>query len=246
MTAKQVLNRITLIAGETITAGRIVALDGTHTVNKGVGVAERAAETGEAIPVITQGICHVTSGGVISAGNFVTADSAGKAVAIAPLSVAAGSNVEVVGIAIDAAGGADVTIRIYVMPHSAQGVLDTDTSLYSIVATENLTANHIADAAGAHTANAAMGVVVASVLSGEAASLKRFGTASVVSGAAFAIGDWLTADSAGKAIKFDPTNINLGVVVGIIGVALQQATDADQTKTILVSPCVSVGTKATG
>ena len=247
---QQVLNRITLVAGEAITAGRIVALDGTHTINKGVGVAERAADTGEAIPVIVQGICHVTSGAAVLAGALVTADADGKAVTAVPNTTAAGTNVDIVGVAIDAATDANQTIRIWVTGVAVPGTYDAAEhaaeKVISIVSTENLTANCIVDAEGKHTANKGVGVAQASVTSGAAASVKIIGTCNVVSGAAFAIGDYLTADSNGKAVKYDPANVNIGTVIGIVGIALAAATAADQTKSILLCPCVAVGTKAVG
>ena len=245
MTARQILARITLVATEVITANRIVAYNGAHTANKGCGVAERDAALGEAIPVAVQGVTHVETGAAVTAGDMLTADSAGKAVKVDPTAIALGSTAEVIGVAIDGAVGAGVLIRAYIAPAHMVGTLLPERTV-ALTAGEAITSGRIVDAAGTHTAGKGIGVAVAAADSGAAVTVQYSGVAAILSGAAFAVGDYITADGNGKAVKYDPANVNIGTVVGIVGVALAAATDADQSKNVLLMPCVAVGTKALG
>lgn len=250
-TAMQILNRLTLVATENLTGKRIVDVAGAHTVNKAIGVAEYDTSLGDAASVIVKGITHVISGAAIVAGSLLTSDSAGKAVSVDPSAVALGTIVEILGIAVDGCDGANTEIRVYVNPHAITGNLYTvptalNNETVSVVAGETITANQIVAVDGTHTANKGIGVALNGGESTASITVQIKGTVNVVSGAAFAVGDYLTSDSAGKAIKYDPTNVNIGTVVAIIGIALAEATDANQSKSMLLCPGVAVGTKAVG
>lgn len=247
--AKQILARLTLVATGKVYKDRIVSLAGAHTANKAVGVAEFDAEIGETITLISSGISTVISGGAVSAGAMLVADAAGKAVAVNPATLAYGTVVEVLGYAVDACNGANAEIRVFIAPHAVGGLLGTDALTAETIvmaAGETITAGQIVDAECKHTVNKAIGVAVNGGDAEASITVKVKGTVSVKSGAAFAIGDYLTSDASGKAVVYDPTDVNIGTVVGIVGVALAAATDVDQVKLILLSPGVAVGTKALG
>lgn len=243
MKARQILNRIVLVATGIVYAARIIGITGAHAANNAIGVVEYDAGVGEAVTVITQGITDVISGAAFAAGSLLTADSAGKAVAVSPTTLAEGGTVQVIGVAMEAASGADQVIQVYVSPHSSVGVKDDTITL---TAGENLTAGMIVGPDGKHTANMAVGVAVAAATSGASAVIKVKGVTNVTSGAAFAVGDYLTSDADGKAVKYNPANVNIGTVIGIVGVALAAATDAAQVKSCFLCPSVAVGTKAIG
>lgn len=247
--AKQVLARLTLVATGKVYKDRIVSLAGAHTANKAVGVAEYTREIGETVTLQCQGITNVISGAAVAAGALVTADGNGKAIAVNPAAIAVGNVVEILGIALDAAQGADDEIRVFVAPQAVTGLLGTGAysdETIAMEAGETITAGLIVDAECKHTVNKAIGVAVNGGEAEADISVKVKGTATIKSGAAFAIGDYITSDASGKAIKYDPANTNIGTVVGILGVALAAATDVDQDKLILICPGTAVGTKALG
>ncbi|MDD2283508.1 MAG: DUF2190 family protein [Eubacteriales bacterium] len=247
--AKQVLGRLTLVATGKVYKDRIVSLAGAHTANKAVGVAEYTREIGETVTLQCQGITNVISGAAVAAGALLTADSSGKAIAVNPAAIASGTVVEVLGVALDSASGADLEIRAFVSPHAISGLLDSGAltaETIEIEAGETITAGLIIGADGKHTANKAVGVAVNGGEAEAVIAVKVKGTVDIVSGAAFAVGDYLTSDASGKAVKYDPTNVNIGTVIGIVGVALEATTDADQEAKMLICPGTAVGTKALG
>ena len=81
----------------------------------------------------------------------------------------------------------------------------------------------------------AVGVTIGGGASSVYTRVVHLGTTLVVSGAAFAEGDRLTADSVGRAIKAT------GVADNFIGYALEAATAADQQKELFVCPGGSAG-----
>ena len=94
-------------AASAVAAKRIVALAAGGSVSQAsagtdniIGVVELACESGSRVDVVTGGIAEVEAGGSISCGDWVTADSNGKA-------VAADSTDEVLGKAWDNASSGD-------------------------------------------------------------------------------------------------------------------------------------------
>lgn len=83
----------------------------------GVSVETIGASSGESLDVIHAGLAYVEAGGNITRGTKVTSDANGKAVAAAP---AAGSNVQVGGIALASAVSGDL-IPVLVLPQTMQG-----------------------------------------------------------------------------------------------------------------------------
>lgn len=249
--AKQILARLTLVATGKVYKDRIVSLAGAHTANKAVGVAEYTREIGETVTLQCQGIGIVISGAAVTAGALVTADAAGKAVAVNPAAITLGTVVEVLGVALDTVSGADTELRVFISPCAVTGlyVAPSDALANETIvmeAGETITAGQIVDAECKHTVNKAIGVAVNGGSITDEITVKVKGVVGIKAGAAFAIGDYITSDAAGKAVKYDPTDVNIGTVVGILGVALEAATDADQVKDILIIPGCAVGTKALG
>jgi len=102
MKSYQLGPKCTLTAAEAITANRFVAANGTHTVDiKAVGVALFDTANGDPISLQTEGFPVVEAGGTISAGNIVSMDADGKAVALTYDNV--NDFIKACGIAIDAA-----------------------------------------------------------------------------------------------------------------------------------------------
>jgi hypothetical protein len=94
------------------------ALAAAAATDKILGVStDIAAAQGETVDVLMDGICFVTAGGNIAQGDLLTSNAAGAAVTAAP---AAGSNVRLVGIAMEAAVAGDV-FRVMLQPGSLQG-----------------------------------------------------------------------------------------------------------------------------
>jgi len=101
----------TIVAGEAITKNRFVDCLGTTVVDtKCAGVALFDAADGETVTIQMSGIAVVESGGAITAGNHVSADADGKAVALTI------DNVDDIpknnGVALDTASGAGEFIRV--------------------------------------------------------------------------------------------------------------------------------------
>jgi len=243
MKSQNVLMALTIIAQGTLYERRIMSRTGTHAAGKAGGVCHFDTATGNAATMNIRGICNVISGAAVSIGDLITADAAGKAIAYVPNSNIDGEKIEILGVALTAASGADEIISVDVNPFVITG---SGNETMTVTAAEAITANRIVDIAGTHTVNKGIGVAIASAYSAATATLQISGTIAVTTGGAFAIGDYITADADGKAVKFDPTAINLGTPVGVVGVAVQQSTGADQSKTIRLFPCVGVGTKAIG
>lgn len=102
---------ITIAAGEAITKNRFVDFAGKHTVDlMAVGVALFDTDSGDPISVLGSGVAVVESGGAVTAGNLVSSDANGKAVALT-LSTAADAG-KICGVAIDTASGAGEFIRV--------------------------------------------------------------------------------------------------------------------------------------
>ena len=83
----------------TLAAGGSVSQAASGTANN-VGVAELACASGSRVDVVMSGIVEVEAGGSITCGDYVTADSNGKA-------VAAESTDAVLGVALDTASSGD-------------------------------------------------------------------------------------------------------------------------------------------
>lgn len=74
---------VELIATEAITKKRFVAFDGTHTVDlRAIGVAQEDTDSGDSISVQIAGIASVECGGSVTAGNDLSSDADGKAIAL--------------------------------------------------------------------------------------------------------------------------------------------------------------------
>lgn len=74
---------VTITAGETITQKRFVDFAGKHTVDiRGIGVALDDTASGDPISVQITGIAVVECGGNVTAGNLLSADANGKAIAL--------------------------------------------------------------------------------------------------------------------------------------------------------------------
>ena len=241
--AQTVLLSMTVVAAAALYEKRIVSRTGLHAAGKCGGVANFDAALGDAASMIIRGHAVVIAGGAITAGAMVTADSLGKAIAYVPNSNTDGETIEILGVALEAASGTGVEILVDVNPFLITG---TGNEVISLTAGEAITANRIVDIDGKHTDNKGIGVSLAAANSAASVSVQISGEVTVLSGGAFAIGDYITSDADGKAVKFDPTNINMGTVVGIVGIAVQAATDTGQSKTIRLFPNVAVGTKAIG
>lgn len=115
----------TLIAGAAIAKNRIVKFSATDTViqaaaatDKLVGVSDNVGtDSGDRGDVIMSGIALVEYGGTVAAGDLLTADANGKAIAAAP---AAGANARVIGVAMDAGVSGDIG-SVLIAPGSVQG-----------------------------------------------------------------------------------------------------------------------------
>lgn len=113
-------------AGAAITAFRLLKLSAAETVvpaaaaaDASIGVAnEVAAASGERQDVVMAGIAFVEAGAAVALGALVMSDASGRGITA---TAAAGSNVRVIGTAIDAASAAGDVIRVLVSPGSFQG-----------------------------------------------------------------------------------------------------------------------------
>jgi hypothetical protein len=98
------------------TAGEVVA--GAAATDKLIGISsEVAAASGDRVDVFVSGIAEVIYGGNVSAGDLVTANGSGYAVAAAP---AAGVNNRIVGTALVAGVSGDIG-AVLIGPGSVQG-----------------------------------------------------------------------------------------------------------------------------
>jgi hypothetical protein len=113
-------------AGAAINAFRLLKLSAAETViqsaaaaDASIGVAnEVAAASGERQDVVLAGIAFVEAGAAVSLGALVMSDASGRGITA---TAAAGTNVRVIGTAIDAATAAGDVIRVLVSPGSMQG-----------------------------------------------------------------------------------------------------------------------------
>jgi len=101
----------TIEAGEALTKRRFVDFEGKHTVDvKCVGVSLFDTDSGDQASILMNGIAVVEAGGTITAGNHVSSDANGKAVALTI------DNVNDIpknnGVALDAATAAGEFIRV--------------------------------------------------------------------------------------------------------------------------------------
>jgi hypothetical protein len=240
--ASQIHERTTVIAAEAITGQRIVAQDGTHTINKGIGVAEYDTASGSPIGVITRGVIQVESGGVFAAGDLLTSDADGKAVEADPAAIAEGSYQEIVGVAIDASSGAGQFPRIFVYQGSLQGINTEIKDETVLTAGEAITIARIVAADGTHTINKGIGVAKASAESAADVTVITAGEVDVETGGNFSVGDYITADADGKAVEADPAAVNVGSYIECIGIALEASTGTGQSKKVLLGRFILVGT----
>ncbi len=113
-------------AGAVINAFRLVKLSAADTVvlaaaatDNLIGVnADIAPALNERCDVVLMGIAFVEAGAAIALGALVTSDSVGRGIAAAP---AAGSNVRVIGFALEAATAAGDVIRVALEAGVMQG-----------------------------------------------------------------------------------------------------------------------------
>lgn len=121
----------TLIAGAAIEPNRIVKFDAAAdtvikaaaATDKMIGVADNlgASASGDRLDVIMDGIALVTYGGNVAAGDLLTSDSSGRAVAAAP---AATASARVIGIAMEAGVSGDIgSVRL--SPGSVSNALNS-------------------------------------------------------------------------------------------------------------------------
>lgn len=72
-----------ITAGEALTKERFVDFEGKHTVDlKCIGVTLFDADSAAQASILMNGIANVEAGGTITAGNHVSSDADGKAVAL--------------------------------------------------------------------------------------------------------------------------------------------------------------------
>lgn len=108
---------VSITAGEALTKKRFVDFAGKHTVDlPAIGVTIDDCDSGDEASVQITGIAVVEAGGQITAGNWVSSDADGKAVALTIVydnstNLAASLNKKC-GIALDDASGAGVFIRV--------------------------------------------------------------------------------------------------------------------------------------
>ena len=114
------------VAGAAVAAYRFLKFDSTDgTVIQAAAATDAiigastdiAAASGERCDAVTVGIAKVESGGTITRGALVTADSNGKAVAAAP---SAGANARIAGVAMVSASSGDI-FNVLLAPSSMQG-----------------------------------------------------------------------------------------------------------------------------
>jgi hypothetical protein len=113
-------------AGAAILPYRIVKISASETVittasatDMSMGVCDYVSPAvGERVDIVLIGVAYVEAGAVIAAGALVTSDAVGRCVTAAP---AAGANVRLVGIALEAATAVGDVIRVLIEFGSMQG-----------------------------------------------------------------------------------------------------------------------------
>lgn len=98
------------------TAG-LQVLPGAAATDKLIGVSEHGAASGEGIRMQVGGRAKLKSGGTIAAGDLLTSNASGQAIAAAP---AAGVNNRIIGYALEAAASGDFFSGM-LFPGSLQG-----------------------------------------------------------------------------------------------------------------------------
>jgi hypothetical protein len=113
-------------AGAAIPAYRIVKISASETVIPAasatdllMGVCDYVSPAiNERVDIVLIGVAYIEAGAAVAAGALVTSDAAGRCVTAAP---AAGSNVRIVGIALEAATAVGDVIRVLIEFGSMQG-----------------------------------------------------------------------------------------------------------------------------
>jgi len=84
-----ILGTGTITAAANLVKNRFIGFDGNYcgANQKALGVSEADTDSGKEVPVILNGIALVETGGAVSAGNAVTSDGSGRAVAVSNFSV---------------------------------------------------------------------------------------------------------------------------------------------------------------
>lgn len=114
------------LAGAAITALRCVKLSAADTVinasaaaDKVIGIAsDVGAASGERQDVLLSGVAWAEAGAATALGDLLISDASGRVITA---TAAAGTNVRVVGIGIDAAGAAGDQIRVFINTGMFQG-----------------------------------------------------------------------------------------------------------------------------
>lgn len=97
--------------------GRVVQAAAATDAIIGVADCPGGAVAGERVDVVRSGLAEVEFGGAVTRGGLVTADAAGKAVAVAP---AAGANVRTIGVAEETSASGDLA-PVLILAGSHQG-----------------------------------------------------------------------------------------------------------------------------
>lgn len=113
-------------AGGTINPYRIVRLSAADTVVQAATNIEAllgasmdvGVVSGERVDVVVSDIALIEAGAVIALTNLLTSDAQGRVV---PGNPAAGANVRIIGLPLDAAAAAGDIIRVLLSPGSLQG-----------------------------------------------------------------------------------------------------------------------------
>ncbi|MBQ7569136.1 DUF2190 family protein [bacterium] len=215
----------TFVASEAIAARRIVTLGANLSVSQAssgsaanFGVTELACEAGAHVDVMLDGIAEVEAGTNLSCGDFVAADSNGKA-------IPAGFDDVIVGRAMDSASAGEY---VDVLLHASGRPLSIPSSQdYVLPAGAAVAPGRIVKFSTGKAVQASAGTdVLLGVAQDEAheanddIAIAVSGIVSVTAGAAVSAGAYVTADANGKAIAATAgTNY--------LGVALEAAAAAD-------------------
>ena len=211
-------------AASDVAAKRIVALAAGGSVSQAsagtdnvIGVAELASASGSRVDVVTGGIVEVEAGGSISCGDYVTADSNGKAVAASPSDEALGKAMD------DASAGDYVGVRLMLnrgvdIPSSQDGGFTAGAAVAANRIVKFATGKVVQASAGT---DVLLGISVnAAAAADDACKVAASGIAYVAAGAAVSAGDYVTADSNGKAVTATSGK-------NYVGMALEAAAAAD-------------------
>lgn len=106
---------IPLVAAGTVTGGLMVNVDGTQSGADSatwLGVASQDAVSGQDFGVFTSGVQYLTAAGAISQGAYVKCAASGK---VTTATIGTDAQSLIVGIAVAAASGANVTFPVKMM-----------------------------------------------------------------------------------------------------------------------------------